>query len=306
MPVQRGISLCLTVILFACATSALGNTYAVGIGDVCDPGQAWPSQYVPTQNGYYAGACFSPAVLTINVGDSVHFYQYADTMFSGAHNVVADDGSFRCALGCDGEGGDGTPRSDSICTFRGCGHSPPDLFMSFTREFDVPGIVKYHDEVTGAPGVIYVGVSPPGAIDGGYTGTWFNSAHGGMGFMVEVLPGSPMQMLATWLTFSPEGAPLWIVGLGPIADGGATLQATQMVGSGARFPPNFDPANVGSQSWGTLTFAFSDCNHGHVDWSSTIPGYGSGEMDLTRLTQPAELNCTQATTVQSASGGMSP
>ena len=43
---------------------------------------------------------------------------------------------------------------------------------------------------------------------------------------------------------------------------------------------------------GTLTFRFSDCNHGHVDWNSSVPGYGSGGMDLTRLTLPAGLTCS--------------
>jgi N-acetylneuraminic acid mutarotase len=137
--------------------------------------------------------------------------------------------------------------------------------------------------------------SPPvdnSLIDGSFTGTWFNSAQSGMGIMVEVLPGPPTQMLASWLTFSPQGGPSWIVGLGPIADGHATLEATQTVGSGARFAPSFDPTNARSQTWGELTFTFSDCDHGHVDWSSTIPGYGSGGMDLTRLTHPAGLTCT--------------
>jgi plastocyanin len=286
----------LPVLLLACATCVLGKTYEVGIGDDCDPGVIGGTSFG------YASACFTPAVLTINVGDSVHFYQYADTLFTGPHNVVADDGSFRCARGCDGEGGDGTPTSDSL----GFGFTPQNLRMDFTLEFDTPGVVKYHDEVTGAPGVIYVGVSPSGAIDGAYTGTWFNSAQSGMGFMVEVLPGSPMQMLAAWLTFSPQGDPSWIVGLGPIAGNRAILPAIQTVGSGARFPPSFDPTHVTSQSWGTLTFTFSDCNHGHVDWSSTIPGYGSGGMDLMRLTQPAGLNCPVATNVQPAAAATSP
>ena len=254
------------VLLLACASPAFATTYQVGIGDDCDPGQMGGTSFG------YGSACFTPAVLTINVGDSVHFYQYAETLFTGPHNVVADDGSFRCARGCDGEGGDGTPASDSICYRSGCGYSGASVRMDFTREFDVPGIVKYHDEVTGAPGVIYVGVSPPGAIDGGYTGTWFNSAQGGMGFMVEVLPGSPMQMVASWLTFSPEGVPIWIVGLGPIDDDEATLQATHIVGSGALFPPKFDPSNVQAQTWGELTFTFSDCDHANVQWSIGIPG----------------------------------
>ena len=279
----------------------------VGIGDDCDPGQAWPSP-VPPYNTF-GGACWWPATLTIDVGDRVYFYQYAENFFTGPHNVVADDGSFRCARGCYGEGGDGTPGSDSKCLPNGdCGYDLSKR-ISFYRDFTVPGIVKYHDEVTGAPGVIYVGVSPPAslpnAIGSGHTGTWFNSGQSGMGFMLEVLPGPPMQMLAAWLTFSPAGGPSWIVGLGPVANNQATLQATQIVGSGARFPPSFDPSNIQTQSWGALTFTFSDCNHGHVDWSSSIPEYVSGGMDLTRLTQPAGVACSGGAMVRPASGSAS-
>ena len=80
---------------------------------------------------------------------------------------------------------------------------------------------------------------------------------------------------------------------------------TQIVGSGARFPPSFDPSNVQTQSWGALTFTFSDCNHGHVDWSSSIPEYVSGGMDLTRLTQPAGVACSGGAMVRPASGSAS-
>jgi hypothetical protein len=40
-----------------------------------------------------------------------------------------------------------------------------------------------------------------------------------------------------------------------------------------------------------LTPLRSDCNNGRVDFASTRPGYGSGHMDLTRLTQTAGLTC---------------
>ena len=282
----HGIRRWLTVALFVCATSAFGTTYQVAIGDHCDPSDIIEASF--------HGVCFTPAVLTINVGDSVHFFQDAEYPYIGLRNVVADDGSFRCARACD-EGADGMP----------AGYGNPNG-LDFTREFDVPGIVKYHDEVTGAQGVIYVGVLPPAAIGTSFTGTWFNSAQGGMGFMVEVLPGAPLQMLASWLTFSPEGDPAWIVALGPVDGDHATLQATQTVGSGARFPPNFDPSNVHTQSWGELTFTFFDCNHGHVDWSSSVVGYGCGGMDLMRLTLPAGEACPADSAVQAASGSKSP
>src|SRR5215475_9158487 len=80
------ISYWLAILLFTCAAPALGKTYELGIGDDCDPGSAWPSPYSQYQD---AGACFFPAILTINAGDSVHFYQYAELFFTGPHNVVA-------------------------------------------------------------------------------------------------------------------------------------------------------------------------------------------------------------------------
>ena len=59
----------------------------------------------------------------------------------------------------------------------------------------------------------------------------------------------------------------------------------------SEFHTNFDPANVTQPPWGTLTFTFTDCNHGRVDFTSVVSGYGTGHMDLTRLTQPAGLAC---------------
>ena len=69
---------------------------------------------------------FSIDFLTIRVGDSVTW-----TNAGGFHNVVADDGSFRCAVGCDGEGGDGDASTAS---------------WSFTRTFEEAGTIDYHCE----------------------------------------------------------------------------------------------------------------------------------------------------------------
>ncbi len=133
-------------------------------------------------------------------------------------------------------------------------------------------------------------------IGAGITGTWFDPAQGGNAFMLEVLSGAPMQMLATWFAFTPQGGHSWIFGFGSVSGDAVTMQGIQTAGVGARFPPNLDSANIQVVPWGTLTFRFSDCNHGHVDWSSTAPGYGSGGMDLTRLTLPAGLTCMSDST----------
>lgn len=84
---------------------------------------------------------FTPANLTIQVGDTVTW-----TNEGGTHNVSADDGSFRCADGCDSTGGNGDPAPAG---------------WSFTLTFDEPAeLIGYHCEPHGAPG----GVGMAGSI----------------------------------------------------------------------------------------------------------------------------------------------
>jgi plastocyanin len=76
---------------------------------------------------------FSPANVTISAGDTVTFRNNG-----GNHNVAADDGSFRCANGCDGQGGNGSPSTAS---------------WSFTFTFNEAGVVNYHCESHQAVGM---------------------------------------------------------------------------------------------------------------------------------------------------------
>jgi len=239
------------------ATHASGATYSVSIGDD------------------YAG--FYPTPLTINAGDTVTFSVYTDLVDTGAHNVVADDGSFRCAKGCDGEGGDGTPAgSGRLSQWR------------FDRTFTTPGVVRYHDEVTHATGVILVQAAPPFAISPGITGAWYDPAQSGHGLFIEVLPEN--RFYVAWFAFNPAGTEqAWFSGVGTYSGNTATIMSIEQP-TGGRWIPNFDATQIVRNAWGTLTFTFTDCTRGKVDFNS-IAGYGTGSMDLTRLTQPAGLSC---------------
>ena len=91
---------------------------------------------------------FSPQMLTIVSGDTVTFVNKG-----GFHNVVADDNSFVCALGCngDGHGGSGKPSSAS---------------WTATVTFTTVGDVGYYCEIHGMPGggmfgTIHVEASTP-------------------------------------------------------------------------------------------------------------------------------------------------
>lgn len=81
---------------------------------------------------------YSPMELTIAPGDTVTFRN-----MGGVHNVTADDGSFRCAQGCDGQGGNGAA-SGQIWTA--------------TVSFPTAGRFGYFCEPHGAPGSGMYGV----------------------------------------------------------------------------------------------------------------------------------------------------
>lgn len=79
-----------------------------------------------------ASSFYSPSTVTIYAGDSV---QWTNT--AGFHNAQADNGLFRCANGCDGNGGNGNAASAPwVAAF----------------EFTAPARVPYHCEIHGVGG----------------------------------------------------------------------------------------------------------------------------------------------------------
>jgi sugar lactone lactonase YvrE len=128
---------------------------------------------------------------------------------------------------------------------------------------------------------------PATLIGPGFTGSWYNPKQSGHGLFVEVLPGNRINV--AWVTFTPEGQQAWFSGVGSYGGNTATIDAVEQP-SGGRWIPNFDPSRVVRNAWGALTLTFTDCNHGKVDFTS-VAGYGTGSMDLTRLTMPSGLTC---------------
>jgi hypothetical protein len=109
--------------------------------------------------------------------------------------------------------------------------------------------------------------------------------------LVEVLPGN--RIFAAWLAFNPAGTQqTWFSGVGTYSGDVATITAIDMP-TGGRWIPNFNPAAVVHNAWGTLTLRFTDCNHGKADFTSAL-GFGTGSVNLTRLTQLSGLACANA------------
>lgn len=124
------------------------------------------------------------------------------------------------------------------------------------------------------------------AIDSAISGSWYDRDQDGHGFLLEYVGGD--RLVFYWFTFTPGGAREWIFGVldvnGTVASGQAFRQ------SGGRFPPNFDPAAITSEPWGTIRFEFSNCSRGSVSWE-TSPPFQDGGMTLSRLTAIPALAC---------------
>ena len=130
--------------------------------------------------------------------------------------------------------------------------------------------------------------APSAEIGPRFTGIWYDPAQIGHGIFIEVLPEN--RLLAWWFTYNPAGTEqAWFGGVGTYS-GNTPVNVPVYQATGGRWIPDFDPSQIVNSPWGTLTFTFTDCSHGSVDFNSTT-GYGSGSMSLTRLTLPAGLTC---------------
>ena len=143
-------------------------------------------------------------------------------------------------------------------------------------------------------------VTPASTIPlGGYmSGNWYNPTQGGHGFQLELT--STHEMVAIWFVYTPDGSgQTWIYAQGFWNSTMTTVTLPAIILTGARFPPNFNSADVRReqpQGWGTITFSFSDCNHGTVSWHSDAPGYNNANdtpLAIARLTDIDGASCPQ-------------
>jgi plastocyanin len=199
---------------------------------------------------------FQPDRLEIQPGDTVVW-----TNTGGAHNIVADDGSF--------------------------GNQVSSAAWTFTRTFTTAGEFGYYCAPHGGPGgqgmagtvLVEGSATTPFAINYGTGGTWYNPATSGQGMFIEVVPSLNL-MVFSWFTWSSTstGDHDWLTGVGPISGDSASLDLQRS--SGGRFN---DPAQVTTGSVGSATVRFTDCNSGTVTFTRTDNGT-SGTIPIRRLT----------------------
>ena len=119
------------------------------------------------------------------------------------------------------------------------------------------------------------------------SGSWFDPSHAGEGYNVEVLDDG--RVIVYWFSYDTEGKRRWFFGLGEIIEGKLVFNNMQTT-SGGVFGPDFDPTTVEYKPWGTLELDLT-CEGGIATYSSSEEGFGSGTLNVTRLTNIDQLPC---------------
>jgi len=237
---------------------------------------------------------FDPKNLTINAGDTVTWQWVSDGTMP--HNVVGP--GFRCAQGCDGEGGNGNPTIAS---------------WTVTRTFTSPGTINYRCEVHAPIMSGTITVNAGSAFDlnrQGLTGSWFEMATAGQGVEVEVYPnliGPGTGFLqGAWFTFDYKAAggaasQRWYTFSGNVPSGQSSANFTIFENVGGNF--NALPM-TSAMPVGSIVLSVSDCTHASLSYTFTDGSGRSGNIPLVRLL-PNVTCSTSSTNASNADFGFS-
>jgi hypothetical protein len=152
------------------------------------------------------------------------------------------------------------------------------------------GALGYRPLITRAQRLTHIagcGAQAPGP-NAGLSGSFGDPARNGEGLVVEWLPDG--RVAVVMFTYGLNGEQLWIVGSGTPNGKSVTLNAFYPTGFPA-WNEEPDPGEVSVEAWGTFTLDYSDCNNLTFSYDSTVPGYGSGQANYTRITNLKGLSC---------------
>jgi arylsulfatase A-like enzyme len=117
------------------------------------------------------------------------------------------------------------------------------------------------------------------------SGAWYDPAHDGEGFLVEILADG--NAVVYWFTYDEAGNQRWFTGTGETIGSGIEIKQL-LAGSGAKFGDQFDPGDVVLAAAGTLFLSWSTCDNGLATY--TVDGV-DGSQELIRITTLVGLEC---------------
>ena len=117
-------------------------------------------------------------------------------------------------------------------------------------------------------------------LTAGLTGTWWNSARSGEGFLLQFGDAGGLTLFASFYTYAPDGTQVWLVAQSTSIDG-ITANVTVYITSGRMWGDDFDPADGETDEWGTGTFTFADCDSGSITLTPNATYVAAGFTELT-------------------------
>lgn len=134
------------------------------------------------------------------------------------------------------------------------------------------------------------------------SGGWYQPLQSGHGLTVEAIDNE--RVIVLWYVYDPTGQPvhLYIDGrVDPRSTASVRITGPAYLSRGMRFG-EFDPARHTLNAWGQVTITLFDCLEGKLEYVAdgiAGAGYGSGSIDLKRLSKTAtqilgQSGCTRA------------
>ena len=144
------------------------------------------------------------------------------------------------------------------------------------------------ERLAGMEGLECYAKTPPGPGTAGITGSWYDPATSGQGFVLHSM--TDQKIVVSFYGYKDSSERLWLTGLyeGQVAMG-EPLVLDMIFASGGNFG-TFTPEDITRTTWGTLTINFDDCNNATV----MLDGIdGQQDIKLVKLAglQGSELAC---------------
>jgi peptidyl-prolyl cis-trans isomerase A (cyclophilin A) len=126
-----------------------------------------------------------------------------------------------------------------------------------------------------------------------HSGSWFDPQNPGVGFNLEVtnqnVADDRPTLVLYWYDFS-QGEPLWLTGSAGFDWGDDEVTVELLAVPTPNVAADFQSPPAGAfQPRGTITINFNDCATGRFSYD--LPEFGSGEIDVLRLSVPDRINC---------------
>ncbi len=127
-------------------------------------------------------------------------------------------------------------------------------------------------------------------IDSTYSGIWYDPSRDGEGFtlIISETTAGPTAVVS-YYTYDDQKQSVFLVGSESIPAGSTSVSIPIVITKGAKFGDEFKPTDVIRTPAGTLTFRFTSCNNGTVDYD--LNPLGNGRLSIVRLAGVESLDC---------------